>query len=86
MNLLSALYVGLLFFVLTPGILVSLPPKGTKYAVAAFHSIVFALVFHFTHPFVSKLTRGFQEEGFNCPYGHKTSDPKSPCAPKPHHY
>lgn len=33
-----------LFFLLTPGILVSLPPGGGKFAVAATHAIVFALV------------------------------------------
>lgn len=33
-----------LFFLLTPGVLVSLPPGGTKLTVAATHAIVFALV------------------------------------------
>jgi hypothetical protein len=62
MNLFITFYIGLLFFALTPSILVSLPPKGTKYTVALFHSAVFALVFHFTHPFVLKITKGI--EGF----------------------
>lgn len=34
----------LLFFVLTPGVLVSLPPGGGKLVVAATHAVVFALV------------------------------------------
>jgi hypothetical protein len=34
----------LLFFLLTPGILLSLPPGGSPYVVAATHAIVFALV------------------------------------------
>ena len=32
-----------LFFLLTPGVLLSLPPGGTKLTVAATHALVFAL-------------------------------------------
>jgi hypothetical protein len=49
---LSFLYVAALFFILTPGILLRLPPSGDKFTVAAVHAIVFALVWHFTHKFV----------------------------------
>ena len=34
----------LLFFVLTPGVLLSLPPGGGKLVTAATHAVVFALV------------------------------------------
>ena len=34
----------LLFFVLTPGVVLSLPPGGSKLVVAATHALVFALV------------------------------------------
>jgi hypothetical protein len=34
-----------LFFVLTPGVLVSLPPGGSPLAVAATHAVVFVLVY-----------------------------------------
>ncbi len=34
----------LLFFLLTPGILLSLPPGAGPYTVAATHAVVFALV------------------------------------------
>ena len=44
MNILMLLYVALLFFVLTPGILLTLPPNGDKYTVAAVHAIVFVIV------------------------------------------
>lgn len=37
----------LLFFVLTPGVLLSLPPGGSLYVVAATHAVVFALVHKF---------------------------------------
>lgn len=61
------LYVAVLFFVLTPGILVSLPAGGSKMTVALVHSLVFALVFWATHKIVWKMTRkvGFGNlEGF----------------------
>lgn len=47
MNWFTTLYVAILFFVLTPGVLVRLPPKGGKFTVAAVHTVVFALIFHF---------------------------------------
>ena len=52
MNWVITIYVALLFFVLTPGVLVTLPPKSSKLVVAAFHALVFALVWHFTHKLV----------------------------------
>lgn len=39
----------LLFFVLTPGILLSLPPGGSKITVAATHALVFAVVHKLLH-------------------------------------
>jgi hypothetical protein len=38
-----------LFFLLTPGILVSLPPKASKYVVALTHAIVFTALYHLIH-------------------------------------
>jgi hypothetical protein len=34
----------ILFFLLTPGILVTLPPKCDKYTVAFVHAIIFGLI------------------------------------------
>jgi hypothetical protein len=42
----------LLFFILTPGILLSLPPGGSKMVVAATHAIVFAVVHKLLHMYV----------------------------------
>ena len=50
-----------LFFLLTPGILVTLPKNGSKTTVAAVHALVFALVFHFSHKMVWHLSEGFKE-------------------------
>jgi hypothetical protein len=52
MSLLVSLYVAILFFVLTPGILLSLPKGGSKFKVAGVHALVFAVVFYFTHKLV----------------------------------
>lgn len=49
MNWFMSLFLALLFFVLTPGVLLRLPARGDVYTVAAAHAAVFALVWHFTH-------------------------------------
>ena len=60
MHLLFTLYVAVLFFVLTPGVLLSLPNKGSKYMVAATHAFVFAVLYHLTHKMVWRsLYEGF---------------------------
>jgi hypothetical protein len=41
----------LTFFLLTPGILVSLPPGGSKVTVAATHALVFAIVHMLLHKY-----------------------------------
>jgi hypothetical protein len=55
------IYAFLLFFVLTPGVLVYLPPKGSKMVVAAVHALVFAIVWTFTNKLVWKATAGLFE-------------------------
>ena len=39
----------LLFFVLTPGVVVRLPPHGTQLTVAATHAVVFGVVWALVH-------------------------------------
>jgi hypothetical protein len=43
----KVLVLAALFFALTPGVLVSLPPGGSTLTVAATHAVVFALVYSF---------------------------------------
>ena len=43
----KVLVLAALFFALTPGVLVSLPPGGSTLTVAATHAVVFALVYCF---------------------------------------
>ncbi len=68
---LMSLAIAALFFVLTPGVLLSLPRGGSKFVVAATHAVVFALVFHFTQKTLMDLSR--QYELFE--------DAKAPCSP-----
>ena len=52
MHLFMFIFVACLFFILTPGIILSLPPKGSKTIVAATHALVFATVWTLIHKFV----------------------------------
>lgn len=62
MNWTVTVYSAILFFLLTPGILLSLPSKGSgKITIAAVHAIAFAIVWHFTHKIVWKMS---VSEGF----------------------
>jgi len=56
MNLYMCLYLALLFVLLTPGVLLTLPPGGSKLTVAVVHGLVFVLVYHFTHRAVARAT------------------------------
>ena len=64
-NVYMSLFIGVLFYVLTPGILLRLPKGGSKMAVAATHAVVFALVWHFTHSMVSKYIGSEGFKGFS---------------------
>lgn len=55
---LMSLFTALLFFVLVPGVLISLPPGASFMVRAAFHALVFALVYHLTHKAVYKVLYG----------------------------
>jgi hypothetical protein len=51
MYLLLTLVVGALFFVLTPQVLVALPPKGKIYTIALVHALIFAIIYYILHNF-----------------------------------
>lgn len=57
MNVWMSLFMAVLFVLLTPGVLLRLPPGGSKLVVAATHAVVFALVYHFTHKLVWNMTQ-----------------------------
>ena len=56
MNVVLLAYMVVLFVVLTPGVLVNLPPGGSKYVVLATHALIFAVVWQLTHKTVRRLT------------------------------
>ena len=57
MNWIMTILLAVLFFVLTPGVVLRLPPGGSKLVVAATHAVVFALVWHFGHKLLWNVTR-----------------------------
>ena len=62
MNIGMLLFIAVLFFILTPGVFVTLPDNTSdKYIVALVHALIFAFVYHFTHKAVWKLTEGFTQ-------------------------
>ena len=52
-NLILTLYAAVLFVLLSPGTLLRLPPKGSKWAVVFVHVLLFGLVFYFSGNFVA---------------------------------
>jgi len=55
MHWIYSAYLVLLFVLLSPGTFVTLPPHGSKIIVLFVHTALFALVWHFTMPFVKNL-------------------------------
>lgn len=56
MNIILFVYIFLLFVLLTPGILLSLPPKGSKWSMAIVHGLVFALIWCLTNKYVWEMS------------------------------
>jgi len=68
MKIITALFAGLLFFLLTPNILVRLPKNGNKFTVAGVHALVFAFVLYFFNIIFHRLVGGIvtlRTEGFS---------------------
>jgi len=42
-------YVFILFVLLTPGIVLTLPKNGSRLTVAIVHALVFTVIFHYGH-------------------------------------
>ena len=62
---LMTVFTALLFVVLTPGILVTLPPKGKPLVVAITHGLLFAVIYAVSHKAVKVIVQkyeGFQNE------------------------
>lgn len=61
MNITDLVFSVVLFYALTPGILVTLPKNGSKMTVVAVHALLFALVFYFSNILVGQVSEGFKE-------------------------
>ena len=57
MDMFMAIYCAILFFVLSPGVLLRIPKNGSKFVVAGVHAVIFGVVAYFTCNFVSNLFR-----------------------------
>jgi hypothetical protein len=60
-HILMAVYVVFLFVILTPGVLVRLPARGSLLSAAIVHGILFVIICHFTHKLVWRATYGTTE-------------------------
>lgn len=58
-----SLFVVVLFFMLTPGVLFSFPKGGSLLMKAMMHAVIFALIYHLTHKMVWDMFYG-GVEGF----------------------
>jgi hypothetical protein len=72
MSLLCSLYVAILFFLLTPGVLLRIPKGGSKYAVAGLHALIFGVILYLTRRFVWRLSASL--EGFDATTGDSTPE------------
>ena len=63
MSLVVSIYAAILFFLLSPSILLRLPPNGSKWTVALVHALVFGVIFYFTHKLVWRLGARFEGMG-----------------------
>ena len=70
-----AVYFAILFFLLSPGILLRLPQNGSKMTVAAVHAVVFGVLAFLTGKFVWKLSHRLGMEGMT-PLDIKPSEEK----------
>ncbi len=77
MSLICSLYVAILFFLLTPGVLLRIPKGGSKYAVAGLHALIFGVILFLTRKFVWRLSASL--EGFDS----QTGEPTTTTTPAP---
>jgi hypothetical protein len=55
LNISSLLYLVFLFYVLTPNVLLRIPPNGSKHVVALVHAVVFAVVYYYSAGYVGAM-------------------------------
>lgn len=83
MKIITALFAGLLFFLLSPNILLRLPKNGNKFTVAGVHAVVFTFVLYFFNSFFHRLVGGIMDsnrEGMKT-YSDDTCEMEQPDGP-----
>jgi hypothetical protein len=58
-NIASLIYLVFLFYVLTPNVLLRIPPNGSKHVVALVHAVVFAVVYYYSSGYVGSMLGSF---------------------------
>jgi len=76
MNISYLIYLAVLFFLLVPGVLVTLPKGGSKMVVAATHALVFIVVFVLTKKIYQMISRKL--EGLKTKENESESKAKKP--------
>jgi len=75
MNIVFSVFVFVLFFVLTPGVLLRLPSKGSKTTVALVHGLIFAIILavsgHFFWKYGNRIFEGATTKKENSTPGSK---------------
>jgi len=59
-----AIYVGILFILLTPDVLVCIPKRSSSLTSAIVHGILFAVIYYFTYKIVFDMVKGNVKEGY----------------------
>jgi len=77
MNPILFVFAFLLFFLLTPKVLVCLPRKGSKFVVAGVHALIFALVFILVGHLIWRSTHSIFEGYDKQEYKKKSKDKKN---------
>ena len=73
-SILMTLFTALLFVVLTPGVILTIPAKGSALTAAFVHGLLFAFLYHVTHKAVWHLIHGDKKvEGFAPVCGGRTN-------------
>jgi hypothetical protein len=60
MGSMTVLRLALVFFLLSPGVLFRIPPRGSCYVAAAVHAVLFVLLLRLVAPYTAAVAEGFQ--------------------------
>ena len=82
MNITTFILAFVLFVILTPNVLIRLPPKSGKYIVAATHAFIFILIWYIAHKYIWSFSEGAKKRKKRKKIKKATPKPKPP-SPRP---